>query len=220
MFKGRKRSGGWAWGAKSHVKKAKTVNAKISRLQRQVALLKPEVKYFVTSQSINNVTQAAGAIAYVSDIQQGTSDNTRIGDSVRGVSFRVRGTGEPTGSTDFRFLVIQDMDSNGVVPVISGTAESIFYDFTARACMVQSLTANRYKVLWERYYNASSIVYGDSNGGYIDTGYIKLSKPITFRANAGNNTDAGKNALYVVILVDDADTMDFNFRTELKYTDV
>jgi len=149
----------------------KTVAAKITRLQRQVALLKPEVKWFYSTVSVSNVTQAGGNITYVSDVVQGTTDNTRVGDSIRPVSIQLRGTCEPTGSTDFRIMIVKDTDSNGVIPTIAGTAESIFIDFIARTTYKNSLTAKRFSVIYDRYYSANTITYGAMNAGYFDLGF-------------------------------------------------
>jgi len=217
---GRKRAGGWAWGSRSAPKKAKTVAAKVSRLQRQVALLKPEVKTFYQSISVSNVTQAAGNITYVSDVQQGTSDTTRVGDTIRPQYIRLRGQISPSGPTAARLMIVKDSDSNGVIPTIAGAAESIFLDFTARCTAQNSLTDKRFTVVYDRYFSTNAQIYGSNNAGYVDSGKIKLSGVSTFRANAGNNTDAGKNQYYFVCVVDDADTADINFRTELWFTDV
>jgi len=218
---GRKRAGGWAWGsALAPKKKAKTVAAKVTRLQRQVALLKPETKIFYASGSQSNVTQAAGVIMYHSDVVQGTADNNRIGDSIRPQWIQLRGMCNISGQTTFRVMLVKDSDSNGVVPSIAGAAESIFIDFLARTCFRNSLTHKRFTVLYDKFVNDRQLTYGANGGGYFDSGKIKLSGVTTYRASAGNNTDAGKNQYYVVIVVDDADTADFNWKTEMGFTDV
>jgi len=222
MAFGRKRSGGWAWGTKTTArKKAKTVAAQVTRLQRQVALLKPETKIFYASVSVSNVTQAGGNITYMSDVVQGTADNNRVGDTIRPQWIQLRGEGEQTGgATNFRVMLVKDSDSNGVIPSIAGAAESIFIDFLARTTYPNSLTAKRFTILYDKYFTTNSITYGANGGGYVDSGKIKLSGLTTYRANAGNNTDAGKNQYYVVVVVDGADTLDINFKTMMGFTDV
>lgn len=216
---GRKRSGGWAWGSQSAPKKPKSVSAKVTRLQRQVALLKPETKTFTTSISTSNVTQAAGLIVYISDIQQGTNSSTRIGDSVRGLRFRIRGQIVGVNAAAARVMLIKDDDSNGVIPLIAGGAEAIFNDFTARSTMRNQLTTKRFSVMYDKYWSSPTLQYGANGGGYIDCD-VKLSCISTYRANAGNNTDAGKHQYYFVMLVDDADTLDINAKAEFSYSDV
>lgn len=205
---------------KPAAKRAKTLAGKVTRLQRQVALLKPEVKVLYTPISQSNITQAAGFIAYVSDVLQGTGEGGRVGDNVRGVSIRLRGTMEPTGSTSFRVCIIKDLDSNGVIPVIGSSANAVFENFIARTTFQNTATMKRFRVLWEQYFSAATITQGALNAGYFDSGVIKLNTVSTYVAAGGTVADAGKNQYYIIILVDDADTADVNARVQFKYTDV
>jgi len=206
--------------AKPAAKRAKTVAAKVTRLQRQVALLKPETKYQISGISVSNIAAATGYINYVSDIVQGTTDNTRIGDSIRPQWIQLRGVSSTVGAIGFRVMIVKDADSNGAIPDIEGSTSSIFLDAVARTTCQLTATRKRFSVLFDKYYTTNSLTYGANNAGYFDSGPIKLSGISTYRATGGTVADGGKNQYYVVVLVDDADTLDLNARVVFAYTDV
>lgn len=220
---GRKRSGGWGWGAKmAPMKKAKTLPAKVSRLQRQVALLKPETKLSYGALSTNNITQAAGAIMYCSPVPQGALDNDRIGDTIRPQFMRVRGhiTGINTVGCLVRFIVIKDTQSNQATPVISGATYGVFSSFVARTAHIRPESVKRFKVLYDYTMSGEAMTSGFGNAPFFDTGVIKLSGVTTFTADGGTTAGAGKNQYYMVVLVDGADTGDLNAESTLGFTDV
>lgn len=214
MYVGRRSSG-------RPSKKAKTLGAKVSRLQRQVALLKPEVKEIFTTASTSNVTQAAGLVQYVSDVIQGTAESNRIGDTIRCTEIEVRGFISDTANvTTARLMLVKDNDSNGVIPSISGTAQSILTSFSARQTYPANQTSKRFTIIYNEVWNGVNATLGTGNGGMIQSGPIMLRGVSTFSSSAGTNADAGKNQYYLVLLVDGADTADINAVVRLRYTDV
>lgn len=216
---GRKRQGGWGWKGSKDPKRSKTVAAKVSRLQRQVALLKPEVKRFSSTLSQANISQAGGFIQCLSLQVQGSDDVNRIGDSIRGVYIRVVGLLSQFSNLT-KVYVVKDKESNGTTPVIAATSNSIFNSFNPRNAILNHERRNRFSVLYERAITSASATYGFAKDPYFDTGEMKISGLTTFIGTAGTTADSGKNQYYIVVLCDGADTTDLNGTAEMGFTDV
>lgn len=201
--------------------KPKSVAQKVTRLQRQVALLKPEVKYFQGIFNTANITQAAGLIVFLSGMTQGSADNNRIGDSIRPKSIRCRGLfADSAAVTQLRMLLVKDNDSNGLTPVISGATTAILTTFVPRSAFLTNQNKKRFTIMYDRYMTLTSITNGYSAHPAFDTGVIKLSGLTTYINSGGTGADAGKNQYYWVVLTDGADTLDLNGGWELGFTDV
>lgn len=199
----------------------KTLNNKVTRLQRQVALLKPESKAKLTAMSISNITQAAGSISFLSGIDQGTTDEQRVGDSVRMQSIRVVGLFNPLGSVvHMRWFVVKDLDTNSSTPSIAGSSQSILDSFVPRVAYPLQATKKRFKILAEGSMTTQQEVNGFGGAPFFDTGKIKLNCVSTYVATGSTSASGGKNQFYFVVIVDGADTLDFNARSEIMFTDV
>lgn len=202
-------------------KKAKSLPAKVTRLQRQVALLRPEEKVFQGTLSVVNVTQAAGSISYVSAVLQGSADSNRVGDTIRPTYIRMIGLVNPFGSvTQVRMFVVKDMQSNGAIPTIGSATSSILTTFLPRTALPNVANRKRFKILWEYSMTDNQAAQGVDGSPYWDTGRIPLSGVTTFQATTGAVADALKNQYYFVAIVDGADTLDFNAAYEIGFTDV
>lgn len=208
------------FGARKRAKPNTLVN-KVSRLQRQVALLKPEMKIFQSTGNFGNIS--TNQIQYLSAIAQGSDKINRIGDTIRLKYLYIKGDIEDWATTTkelFHLALVLDKDSNGVVPAVSGTAESIFTSGNATSSLVQFNTNDRYKLLWEFTMTDSAL-----NNGYRGLPYWEAKIPLnyvgTFRDTSGAQTGAGKNALYFTVIVNTAALVaDVNFAWEIKFTDV
>lgn len=217
---GRKRVYGGS-ATKRVYKKAKSLPAKVTRLQRQVALLRPEEKVFQGTISVNNITQAAGNIQYVSAVLQGSADSSRVVDTIRPTYIRVIGLVNPfLLVTQVRMFLVKDLQSNGVIPTIGSATSSILTTFLPRTALPTTTTRKRFKILWEYSMTDNQALQGVDGSPYFDTGRIPLSGVTTFQATTGGVADALKNQYYFVTIVDGADTLDYNAGYEIGFTDV
>lgn len=225
VVQGRKRAGGWGWrGSKDPLPKRRKANIqeKVTRLQRQVALLKPETKVFQGIFNTANITQAAGLIVHLSPVVVGTGDTNRVGDTIRPSYVKVEGFFSGFGtSINVRFMVVKDTMSNGVLPIIGTTADAILTSFSARSALQNVATRKRFKVIYERVYGIEAMMNGDNNKPYFDSGNLALSGPTTYQTAGGAAiADALKNHYYFLAIVDNADTLDLNGSWEIGFTDV
>lgn len=219
---GRKRIYG---GARSTApaKRSKTISAKVSRLQRQVAVLRPELKWVSGTSSLPNVDDAAGGIAYVSGIAQGTNVDNRVGEVVmaKRLDINVKVLSNVAALNTFvtyRILLILDKDSNGVVPTITAVANAIMLG-SQPINLLNRVAAGRFKILRDKYITAGQLQSGSEAN--IWKWEVPLNHKMTFRGTNSTQAEAGKNSLYLVCLSDDtADVVDFASAQQLGYTDV
>lgn len=196
--------------------------SKFRHLQRKVAQLTPERKYDTVAFANNNITAAAGAISYISALVEGANGSERIGNKVRMLELYVQintGGSNATQSLMCKTYLVRDLESNGVVPVISGTAQSIFTSFDPNTAFVNFFTKERFKVL--RTWLWSEFPMAAGNLPTYRESRIKLGTYSHFHDATANQTAAGKHAYYLVTLTQDAvGTFDVVGAVEWTFTDV
>lgn len=204
---------------KRSVKKAKTVAQKVSRLQRQVALLKPELKHFTATAVLTNITHTSGGIVNLTAIVQGAGTSDRIGDVIRAQTIEVvLAEGSVASGKQIRFIIVKDTQNAGVIPVVSGVGSSVLTTAAPSTAMLAPTARPRYKVLYDEIHMHSTAVYGAYTSEIRRCGF-QLNFPIHFIGNAA--VDYGKNTLWLIALTDDtAGTMDVTAAYDIGFTDV
>lgn len=217
--------GGAGGGAYKRARTTGALSAKVKTLQRKVALLRPETKELHTLVNASNITSAAGSITYLSGINQSLTDAGRIGDRVRVTSLSgsvsmYSGAAAVTGNM-YSVFIVKDTDSNGVVPIISGSYLSILSAFNPRTTFAETANSDRFKILARKDFASNSYNLGGPQSGTFQKFNIKMNHVLTYRDTTPIQGGAGKNALYMVIIHDDAgSTVDFVSPVTMTYTDV
>lgn len=203
-----------------------TLQGKVNRLQRVVNALRPELKVVAETDVFTNVPAAAGTIIYLTAIGQGSDIVNRIGDriSIKEIELNCELTGgtpaQPGGNlTNFGVYLIKDMESNGVIPVVSGTAQSIFSAAGTLQAMVQPSTRERFKIVRQWCHNTAELQGGNTPNHW--KWVVPCSGQTFYHDTTANQTGAGKNAYYLVCLSEDlGDTVDFAIFSQVRFTDV
>lgn len=196
---------------------------KLKHLQRKVARLTPEQKYDVVTFSQSNITAAAGAISYISALVEGANGSERIGNKVRMLHVKCQlnvGGAQATQGLILKSYLVRDLESNGVVPVISGTAQSIFSSFDPNTAYVNFFSKDRFKVLKVWLWTELCLTTGNDNS--FRESFIKLDTFSYFHDATANQTAAGKHAYYLVTLSQESigATIDCVGAFEWTFTDV
>lgn len=200
----------------------KTATARVAKLQRQVNLLRPEPKENVVAIALPNVNDAAGGIQYMSAIVEGVNGNERIGNKIMmqrcNVLLNVGGTSASAGIS-MKVYLVRDLQSSGVVPVVSGTAQAIFTSFDPMAAFVNFFTKDRFKIM--ATWSFSDIMLNLGNGSSYRSSTIRLGTESHYHDATAAQTGAGKHAYYIVVLTQNgADTTDVSGAIEWVFTDV
>lgn len=204
-------------------KKSAPLKAQVSRLKRQVAALKPEVKISYQTSTQSNITNV-GAVVPLSLIAEGLTDELRLGDTIKPVrlNLKVQVTGGLTvaaGNTDvFKFMIIRDKRSNGVVPSIAGASTSVLEAFTPRDAMICHQGQTRFKSL--REYEVSSYQISAGTMSPLVDLSIPLSGTTTYIDQTAGQGGAGDNHYYLLLLTDaTSNTVDFAISWQFLFTD-
>jgi len=202
---------------------SKGLKAQVADLRRRVTRHQPELKSYQLAASFTNVVSGSGAIIYLSPIAQGTDVDDRIGDKVHmhsiAVKFKVTGGLDSTaGSLGLvGVYLIKDLQSNGVVPTVAGTSQSIFVNPGPVQAMINPTTKDRFKLIRSYVYGS----YATYSGNQLPLGQFasKANHIMTYHDSTTAQTGAGKNAYYLVCLTDSNDTTDLATYSEIRFTD-
>lgn len=194
----------------------------LALLKRKVARIAPEKKFCIISQSILNVDDAAGGIAYISGLAEGVDYLNRVGQRVYfdhlELNVAVTG-GASSGSTSlYAAYFIKDTLSTGALPSIAGTSQSIMASFSPIGGFINPLMKERFKLLRKWDFNGLMLNSGDHPS--MQRWSVDLTGPSEYIDTTAAVTGASKNAYYVVCLSNDAtDAIDFNCNGQMTFTD-
>lgn len=201
-------------------KRAVNLAGKVARLSRAIG--RPEVKHFQVGGTIAP-TAAAGAIAYLSGIGQGSDDFNRIGSRINLKRLHqmvmMTTTSGVTAVLSYIIYIIKDLESSGVIPVVTGTAQAIFSNANPNQAFIQPAVKDRFKIVTQFEFAAVENLNG--NRSPFRQKVLKRSDNMFYHDATGAQTGAGKNAFYIVALSNDAaNTSVFTYESEFSYTDV
>jgi len=198
-------------------------HAKLLRLQRTVAALKPETKWFQLSTAANNVVAATGQIALISGIAQGITENTRVGDSIRAGWLDVRCFMQQQPTTSgyvMRVDIVKDKQNDQGFPVVSG-AGGVLTNVDPTVSFQNRVLDERFKILHTFYFHSNEWGFAGTGAGAQQNCRLKLDMPMTFSGTGATVGSASKNALFAVFTTNDSSNVsDVDLSTELSFTDV
>jgi len=195
----------------------------LALLKRKVNQLKPETKCCSVTGQLANVATGTGNIQYFSNIAQGVTKQTRLGDQIRleRVQFRIQAIDSTTdAASNFcnRILIVRDKAATGVLPTVSGTVNSVL---TSAVSLAQPNpgTLDRFVVLKDITYNTEQVLEGTIPGTFWFD--MKCNLVLDYLDTSAAIGSAGSNALFVIVITDStAATQDWNYTCNLYYTDV
>lgn len=205
---------------------AKKQRVEITKLKRQVARLKPELKICPVAISFTNLPNT-GAVGYLSGVAQGSNETERDGNQIRPqyIDVKIQLTSNlPTQTATtapylYSAYIIKDMQSSGTVPTVSGTVNSMFVGNGPYTAFIQYNTRDRFKILKEFHWNNAGLNNGAQPS--MKSARVRLSGVTDFHDTTAAQASAGKNAYYLVMLTNDpAALVDFDAFIQFAYTDV
>lgn len=195
----------------------------LALLKRKVNQLKPETKCTFVSGAMSNVASAVGNISYLTQIAQGVTKQTRLGDQIRltRIQFRIQCIDSQTNATGnlvSRIMIVKDKSATGVIPTIAGASNSVL---TAASTLAMQLpnTLDRFVILKDMTYNGNQVVNGDIPGEFWFD--MKCNTVLDYLDTGAAIGSAGSNSLFVIVVTDNtAATSDWNYVANLYFTDV
>lgn len=160
-----------------------------------------------------------GAVTCLSQLAQGTTMNTRVGNSVRCQHFSVRGRVAVNASvTTFsvvRVVVIRDMEGQGTPPVASDIFETVGTSAAPRQPL-DWLNRKRFSLLYDTFLTVAP-ASGCAREFFFT---VELAKHVLYRGTTAASASDGEGSIYIVSLSDEAtNTPTVSYSSRMTYTD-
>ncbi len=160
-----------------------------------------------------------GSVACLSQLAQGTTMNTRVGNSVRvqrvSVRARVAANSAVTTFSVVRVAIIRDMEGQGTAPACSDIFETVGSSAAPRQ-PYDWLNRKRFAVLYDMFLTVAP------NTGYArEFDFEKeLAKHVLYRGTTAAAASDGEGSIYIVALSDEAtNTPSVSYTSRITYTD-
>lgn len=216
-------------------KKAKSVVQKVTRLERVVRSLKPELKFIDLNNDATNVSTANGLVTHLTALAGGTTQTTRVGNAIRISSIQVNWLPVLSlGSVDVqqansgvRFFVVQDTQQ---AVDAAPTAALIFDQPSLPFTNLRVNTAlTRFKILYDSKpmifsYGLISVGNPSPESNVVFHRNIEIPCNITTRFNGSATSDIEKNGIYLVVLsnclISGSSSFDYFCTSRIVFSDV
>lgn len=202
-----------------------------------------ELKYLDVSTADTTTVTTTGVIVPISNMAQGVTEITRIGDQV--TLYSVEGRGNIVGPllgtavagnalyTDisFRLMIFWDNNAIGTIPIVAQTTNTNGVLETASSLSLMAkhnLAQNRYHLLYEKFISlknyAEVLAVGGTSIQQLPISYViqfkkKLKHKVHYLSAGADQPSLGKGNLYMLYITDNANSSEFNMRTRVTYTD-
>jgi len=182
-------------------------------------LINIEEKYSDVGLSLNPDT--SGVASCVTQLAQGTTMNTRVGNSVKVQTLEMWGrVACNTSVTTYslcRVVVIRDMEGQGTAPTAADVFETVGGSSAPRQAF-DWLNRKRFAILYDELFALTPLA-----GGQIVSTFhyrVPLEKHVFYRGTTAAAASDGEGSIYIVAVSDEAtNTPSVNVNTRITYTD-
>ena len=215
-------------------------NAKLGAIDAKVnyALSQLNTESKVKEFAFSPANTSAGSVTNLVSLQQGTSDTTRIGNSVRwkNLNFKMTMDNHATADLGLRLMIVRDHAPQGaaasVADIVNSTPAGAFKAFRNLD------NTGRFDILWDKCYTFTSKTSSSVNlrcvEKYIDLAQRRIKKNKNQYqskgkninetnyglGNAGSIADISENAFYLVAIGTDATAqVDLGINFRARYLD-
>jgi len=198
-----------------------------SLAQRSIAGLNQIRKYINIEEKFLDVSSSLspdqnGSLAALTQLAQGTTMNTRVGNSIRvqrlSIMGRVAVNSSVTSFSMVRVLVFRDMEGQGTAPAMSDVLESVGSTSAPRQ-PYDWLNRKRFSIVADWYFPVTV-----NSGGSTSVREFTLDEPFTkhvlYRGTSAAAASDGEGTIYIGAVSDEAtNTPTVAFTSRITYTD-
>lgn len=171
-----------------------------------------------------NLTQSpdtAGTVSCITQVAQGVTMNTRVGNSIRVQRLSVLGRATvSTAVTTFslvRVIVFRDMEGQGTAPTMGDVLELVSNTAAPRS-PIDWLNRKRFSILYSELIPLTVVTGG--NGIAVFKYEVALGKHTLYRGTTAAAASDGEGSIYVGCISDEATNVpSVNSYTRIEYTD-
>jgi len=178
-----------------------------------------EEKYLDTAVSLN--PDQSGSLTAITQMAQGTTVNTRVGNSIRVQHLQVLGRATVSSSvTTFsvlRIILFRDMEGQGTAPTAADVLESVGSSAAPRQ-PYDWLNRKRFAILADWFMPLTALSGGSSIREFSFS--QELSKHVLYRGTTAAAASDGEGTIYVMAVSDEAtNTPNVSATCRITYTD-
>lgn len=182
-------------------------------------LINIETKFLDTVQTSTNISTTGGVFA-ISEIAQGLTSQTRVGDSLKIQHIDVRGrvNVNPTAANSLiRVLVFRDLDGYGTPPATSDVLQ-VTAAVSAPLSPLNFRNSQRFSVLYDELFHMQGTVQGVAGMPFVYSS--AHSGHILYLGTTAAAASDGKGSLYIMAVSDEATTTpSLAFYSRILFTD-
>ncbi len=188
--------------------------AKLAPLVARVRRLEKSREFkFIDTQLTESAQNATPIITQLTNVVQGVTDTTRLGNKITVTGLMLRYTVEDTITNKYRIMIVQDKQTNGVIYA----AGDLLEDATSFDNLISPANRDnkkRFRVMYDRLHLIS--VNGVANGQ--GRKFVKLNLTVSYDGNAGDITDLTSSSLSLLTVAHTASVAHTIF-VRVFYTD-
>ena len=178
-----------------------------------------EEKYLDTSVSLT--PDQSGSLQCITQIAQGTTMNTRVGNSLRVQRLEIKGRAAVSASvTSYslcRIIVFRDMEGQGTAPTVADLLETVGGSAAPRQ-PYDWLNRKRFSVLYDMLVPLTAISGGQMV--QVFTYSVDLAKHVLYRGTTAAAASDGEGSIYIACVSDEAtNTPSVNASCRFTFTD-
>jgi hypothetical protein len=182
-------------------------------------LINIETKFLDTVQTSTNINTTGGAIV-ISEIAQGLTSQTRVGDSLKIQHIEVRGrvnVNPAAANSLLRVLVLRDLDGAGTPPATSDVLE-LTGAVSAPLSPYKFRNLQRFSILYDEVFHMQGTVQGTAGIPFVFSS--AHAGHILYLGTSAAAASDGKGTLYVLAVSDEAtNTPSLAFYSRILFTD-
>jgi hypothetical protein len=180
-------------------------------------LVNIETKYLDTITT--SATSQSGTVTALHLCAQGTSENTRVGNSIKVHTFKYRGVlaihPSVSNYSTFRVIIARDMENSGVTPAGSDILE---YAGASGVCVspLNYDNKHRFGIIFDEIYQLNI----QSNASMAISFKVPLEKHIEYRGSTAASTSNAEGSMFVFVFTNEpTNTGTLSISSRLEYTD-
>ena len=182
-------------------------------------LINIETKFMDTVQTSTNINTTGGNIV-ISEIAQGLTSQTRVGDSLKIQHIEVRGrvnVNAAAANSLMRVLIFRDLDGAGTPPATSDVLE-LTGTVSAPLSPYKFRNLQRFAILYDELFELQGTVQGSAGIPFIYS--ASHAGHILYLGTTAASASDGKGTLYVLAVSDEAtNTPTLAFYSRISFTD-
>ncbi len=170
--------------------------ARVNRLSRRIGV---KERKFIDTQIVNTAIITTGTITQLSNIAQGLTEFTRVGNKITVTGILLKYLQNANISTNTRVMLVQDKQTNGAIYVNTDLLE----DASAQDIILSPRNSDfkrRFRVVYDRTHPFDV----NARATHVVSKFFKMNIPLRYDTNVGDITDLQSSSFSLFVCTETA----------------